>query len=129
MSKLNAKQITQIADNLVAIARVFGDYIVAHQLSIKGRLGNLHAAILDRAAELYQLSAIEIGEEVETAIEELDSLTNEIQERYEKLDNLKMMVSLATAVLTMSTALIGRDIKAFIQAVKDLQMQRYPEND
>lgn len=129
MSKLTAKEITQIADNLVSIARVLGEYIIQHQLSVKGKLGNLHAAILEEAGKLYLLSALEIGKEVHRSIEELNDLTTEIQETYINLTDLKLIVNLATSVLNVSTAIASGNLKGFVQAVKDLKLLLYPEED
>jgi S-methylmethionine-dependent homocysteine/selenocysteine methylase len=129
MSKITAQEITQIADNLVSIARVLGDYIIQHQLSVKGKLGNLHAAILDEANKLYLLSALEIGKEVRRAIEELNDLTTEIQETFEKLTELRLVVNLATSVLNVSTAIAGGDLKGFVQSVKDLKSLLHPEEE
>jgi S-methylmethionine-dependent homocysteine/selenocysteine methylase len=129
MSKITAKEITQIADNLVSIARVLGDYIIQHQLSVKGKLGNLHAAILEEANKLYLLSALEIGKEVHRSIEDLNDLTTEIQETFEKLTELKLMVNLATLVLNVSTAIASGDLKGFVQAIKDLKSLLRPEED
>ena len=128
MPKLTPKQIAEVADNLVSIARVIGDYIIDHQLSVKGKLGNLHAAILDEASKLYLLSAIEVGKEVHIALEELGDLTIEIQETYEKLSQLKFMLNIATAVLSIGTALAGGDLKAFVEAIKGLKQEINPED-
>ena len=129
MPKLTAIQLTQIAENLVSIARMLGDYIIRHQLSVKGRLGKLHAAILEEASKLYQLSALEVGKEVQLSVETLDELTNELQETFQDLNDLKLMINLATSVLSISTAMAGGDLKGFVQAVKDLRLSLYPEDE
>ena len=126
MAKLTAIQITEVADNLLAIAKMLGDYIVRHQLSVKGKLGKLHVAILDEANNLYQLSALEVGKEVQTSVKMLNELTNELQESYERFNNLKVMINLARSVLTISTTITGGDLKGFVQAIKDLQLHVYP---
>ncbi|MBG6233896.1 hypothetical protein IWX76_000451 [Pedobacter sp. CAN_A7] len=129
MSKLTAKEITQIADNLVTLSRVLSDYIIQHQLSVKGKLGNLHAAILEDASKLYLLSALEIGKEVHRSIDELNDLATEIQETFIHLTEIKLMVNLATSVLNVSTAIASGNLKGFVQAVKDLKLLLYPEED
>ena len=129
MPKLTAVQIAQIADNLVSIARVVGDYIMEHQLSVKGKLGKLHVAILDEASKLYHLSAFEVGKEVHTSVEELSDLSSEIQETLDTLTALKRMINVATVALTISTALAAGDLKAFVNAIKVLKQQINPTEE
>ena len=120
MPKLTAKQLTAIADDFTNIAAEISNYIIYHQLSIKGRLGKIHFAILEEAEKLYTLSAIQVGDETEAALQELNDITTSILESYQHLKDIKQAMSLAVAALDVVTAITTGKLNAIVDTVRAL---------
>lgn len=123
MPKLSAKQLSAIADDFNSIAAEIGNYIIYHQLSVKGRLGKVHFAILEQAEKFYTLSALQVGQEAETAIQELSEITTRILESYQHLNNMKQALNLATAVLDVIKTLTSGDFSTIVEKVKVLGIE------
>lgn len=109
-----------IADDFSKLAEEISNYMVQHRLSIRGRLGKVHFAILEEAEKLYTLSAIEVGAEAEAAVYRLSDITTKVLGSYQYLHDIKQAMSLAVAALDVLTALTGKNIPALIEGVKTL---------
>ena len=120
MSALTAKELSAIADDFSKLAAEISNYIVQRRLSIRGRLGKVHFAILEEAEKLYTLSAMEVGVEAQKAVNQLSDITTKILESYQYLHDIKQAMNLAVAALEVLTALTGKNIPALIAAVKTL---------
>lgn len=124
MSNLTAQQVRELADNLLRMTNALGNYRYENfdRLSEEEnwQIKELHRKQLENTTELYTRSAVLVMDEVETSIQQIDTITKETIALYKKLGTVQVVLDRATSILTLAAAVIGLDPKGITSSIKSL---------
>lgn len=124
MGKLTAEQVKQLADDFMVMANDLGDYRYENFDNLSEeenqRLKELHLETLSHTTDLYTKAAVLVLDEVETSLDQINTITEETQRLYKGLTGVQNVLNRATSVLTLASAIIGLDPKGITSSIKDL---------
>ena len=124
MSNLTSQQVKELADNLLRMTNALGDYRYENfdRLSEEEnqRIKELHQRQLTHTTELYTKSAVLVMDDVETSLQQINTITHETQTLYKNLTSVQKVLDRATSVLTLAVAIIGLDPKGITSSLKGL---------
>ena len=125
MATLTAQQANELSTHFLTIAEAIGAYRYQHFDNLlkaeNQQIKDLHTAILNYADQLYTLSATLVIDDVEAALYTIAAVTTEIKSTYKILQNVQKAINVAAASVTLGEAILSRDPKEVIKAVKGLE--------
>ncbi len=124
MEKLSSEQVKELADHLLRMTNALGNYRYENSDRLTEEenllLKDLYRKQLQVTTELYTQSAILVMEDVETSLQQIETITAETQALYKNLKNVQKVLDRATSVLTLASAVIGLDAKGITSSIKNL---------
>ena len=124
MQNLTARQVRELADNLLRMTNALGNYRYENfdRLSEEEnkKIEELHRKQLEHTTELYTQSAVLVMDEVVTSIQQIEVITKETVKLYEKLNTVQKVIDRATSILTLATAIIALNPKNIASSIKSL---------
>ena len=124
MSHLTAKQVRELADNLLRMTNALGNYRYENFDRLTEvenfQIKELHRKQLENTTELYTHSAVLVMDEAETALRQIESITKETTALYKKLGTVQKVLDRATSVLSLAASIIGLNPKGITASIKSL---------
>lgn len=124
MGNLTSEQVKQLADNFMQMANALGDYRYNNLDSLTEaenlRIKKIHNQQLKHTTELYTKSAVLVLEDIQNALNKIETITKESQELYKKLTNVQTILDRASSILNLASAIIALDVKGVTRNIQEL---------
>ena len=124
MPNLTSQQANKLANNFLALAQSVGEYRYTHYSDLSPdenqQLKNYHWSILNCSDDLFTLSANIIIEDVETSLNSISEITNQIKGTYQDLQNVQKAINVATSVVTLGAAIVSKNPQAIADSISGL---------
>ena len=124
MQNLTARQVRELADNLLRMTNALGNYRYENfdRLSQEEnkKIEELHRKQLEHTTELYTQSAVLVMDEVVTSVQQIEVITKETVKLYEKLNTVQKVIDRATSILTLANAIIALNPKNIASSIEGL---------
>lgn len=124
MGNLTSEQVKQLADNFMQMANALGDYRYNNVDSLTEaenlRIKKIHNQQLTHTTELYTKSAVLVLEDIQNALNKIETITKESQELYKKLTNVQTILDRASSILNLASAIIALDVKGVTRNIQEL---------
>lgn len=132
MNNLTSLQAKELSDHYLAIAKHVGDYRFGNWATLSNeqrqQLGTLQDKLLDAGEDILAKSVQLILNETESSLKTVKEVTTNIQCTINKLKDVQKVINVAAAAVTLSAAIISKDLKnigksldGFVAAAKELQ--------
>lgn len=124
--KLTAPQVTELANYFTAISKEIGDFCEAknktHEIIDEDNetLSKIQWDLSTDADKLFTLSAVLVMDNVASSLATIQEVTTQMQSTYNTLKDIQKAIYIATAVTTLSTAIISANPQAIGSAIEGL---------
>jgi hypothetical protein len=121
MAKLTSQQATGLANNFLGLAKVIGDFRYKNwnklTKSEKKKLAAFKSQILKSGEDILAISTNLVMDDVQTSLEEINSLSSQIKGTVENLKNIQKGINIAASIVILGSSLISRNPKSIIDAI------------
>jgi hypothetical protein len=121
MAKLTSQQATGLANNFLGLAKVIGDFRYKNwnklTKSEKNKLAAFKSQILKSGEDILAISTNLVMDDVQTSLEEINSLSSQIKGTVENLKNIQKGINIAASIVILGSSLISRNPKSIIDAI------------
>lgn len=124
MTNLTSEQVNQLANQFLAISNEIEKFLEINESTLsdqeKQKLDDLEIAILNDANKLFSLSASLVMSDVQTSLATINKVTSSIKSTYKTLQDIQKAINVATAVVTLTSAIISQNPQAIVTSTTGL---------
>jgi hypothetical protein len=124
MPNLTTQQASAVAQNFLKLAQAIGDYRFGHWNDISETdnkaLADYQWSILNAGEDILALSTSLLMADAEQSIDKLTGITENISETIGQLKKIQKVIDTATAIVTLSAAIIAKDPGAILNSLNGL---------
>ena len=124
MKNLKSYQVKELEDNLLRMTNELGNYRYTNFDKLSEtenrRIKELHDRLLSHTTELYTKSAVLVMDDVETSLEQIETVTQETLQLFKNLTGVQKVLDRATSILTLASSIIALDPKGITSSIKSL---------
>lgn len=121
MGKLTSQQANELANYFLVMAQVVGEFReqnIDHLSKLQNKeIKDLQALLLKFSDDLYSLSATLVIDDVQTALSSIGEVINQMKNTYKSLQDVQKAIDIATSVVTLGEAIMGKNPKAITGAI------------
>ena len=124
MQRITSQQLTKLGDCYLAFAQAVGNYRIENRASItraqNQKMSDFHWTLLNYADDLYTTSARLVINDVQSSLDTIGNVTNEISQTYQNLRRIQKAINVAAAGVTLGAAIFSRNPQAITYGISGL---------
>lgn len=124
MPRLTSRQLTELADRFLTFAQAVGDYRIYNRAALSRgqnqQIKDLHWTLLNYADDLYVTSARLIIHDVQSSLDTIKDVTDQINRTYKNLRRVQKAINVAAAGVTLGAAIFSKNPQAIVDGVFEL---------
>ncbi|AWH86521.1 hypothetical protein HYN59_16020 [Flavobacterium album] len=122
MANLTAQQAQKLANHFSAMAEIIGNYRYSNNLPHNEdmEIGRLQELIIEQADDLYTNAAILIFNDVQGALNTIQTITEQMESTYNTLINIQKAINIAASVVNLGMAILARDMNEISNSIDEL---------
>lgn len=125
MDKLTAQQVTELGDCFLLFAQAVGNYRYVNGGNLSAaqsrQIRNFHWNLLKYADDLYTGSVKLVMEAAEPALETINTITGEINDSYQTLQQVQKAIDVAAACVKLGMAIFSKEPLSISAALGNLE--------
>lgn len=124
MAQITAKQAKDLASDFLGLAQAIGDFRYNHwdDLSTEEnqQLAKMQWSILNYGEDILAISSTLVFNDVSNTLTKIDSITNEIRQSVDKLENIQKAINIGSIIVALGGAIISRRPQAILDHLQEL---------
>ncbi len=124
MPRLTSAQVSELANNFLAIAQSVGDFRYANYDTLSRaqnqKIKDMHWSILNYCDDLYSMAAVLVMDDAQNSLLSIERIANQMKRTYKQLTDIQKAINVAASVVTLGAAILSKNPQAIIDSIDGL---------